>query len=270
MSVADPEILLKLQGGLGNLMFQIAGLKSFGHLSGKTIGFTNFTDQANEYYNIGRTLFPTYKNTILSRIGDMDIQVQAPRKYHEEPINGYDDLGFLLDEKNVILNCYLQNHNLFLSKSFVQGLFDFSEINISEQFQQNFKEENIACLHVRRSDYTHIEHILPCQTTEYYNSAVDAIGDYDKLLIFSDDEHWCEDNLQFPRRFVVPASYDELSSLKAMTLCNKHIIANSTFSWWGAYLSESSLVTMPKTWFGPAVNPARPIDHYCANGWLII
>jgi hypothetical protein len=55
-----------------------------------------------------------------------------------------------------------------------------------------------------------------------------------------------------------------------MSLCDKHIIGNSTFSWWGAYLSNSIDVIMPQRWFGQAVSNPRPLDHYMVPGWTIL
>ena len=266
MHLQEPEILLKLQGGLGNLMFQIAGIKSFEQFTGKSVGFTNFMPQAEEYCKIGRDLFPEYKNTILSPVGEMDFNNTIERNYFEEPEGGYDDLGFLLNENQAFLNCYLQNHNLFFSTAFVKKLFNLNTIKIQEDFEDLQKHTSVS-LHVRRTDYTGIQHILPCQTIEYYTNAVKEIGHYDYLLIFSDDPKWCENNLNFKNRIIVQSN--ELESLKIMSLCDKHKIANSTFSWWGAFLADPSLVIMPKQWFGPAVK-SRPENHYKLDNWVAI
>jgi hypothetical protein len=268
MCFNEPQILLRLQGGLGNLMFQIAGLKSFEQLTNKTIGFTNFKNQAQEYYNIGRTLFPDYQTTILSPVGNLDFNSKIERDCFEEPEEGYADLKFLLNQSQAFLNCYLQNHNLFLDEKFIKSLFNLQSISIDNYYKHTVCNYNCVSMHVRRTDYTHIQHILPCQTIDYYTNALEEMGNYEHLFIFSDDPFWCYNNLNFKKRIIV--ENNELESLRIMSMCQKHIIANSTFSWWGAYLSNSDNVILPAKWFGPAITSPRPINHYKLDKWTAI
>ena len=270
MQMEEPEILLRLDGGLGNLMFQIAGIKSFSQFANKSVGFTNFSHLSQQYYDLGRILFPNYRKTIFANIKEnMDFQTSVFRNSFVEPIDGYNDLGFLLNQKYSMLdNCYLQNHNMFTSKAYVCDLFDFSNIQLSKTHQYMLENNICASMHVRRGDYVDIQNVLPCQSVSYYKTAIDAIGDYDFLFIFSDDPIWCEENLFFKNKIVI--DLDELVSMKMMAMCKKHIISNSTFSWWPAYLSNSNDVILPRTWFGPGVTTPRPIDHYHVPGWVTI
>ena len=75
------------------------------------------------------------------------------------------------------------------------------------------------------------------------------------VLIFSDDPEWCMKQEMFASdRFNVSETYDNLVDMCLMTMCSFHVIANSSFSWWGAWLADSAKVIAPKVWFGPQAN----------------
>lgn len=83
-------------------------------------------------------------------------------------------------------------------------------------------------LHVRRGDYlTYVDHHPP--VTKYYcEDALDYVGDYDNLFIFSDDIKWCKENLKFKN--ITFIEEEDYLSLYLMSQCNHNIIANSSFS----------------------------------------
>ncbi|NNE06519.1 MAG: alpha-1,2-fucosyltransferase, partial [Xanthomonadales bacterium] len=88
----------------------------------------------------------------------------------------------------------------------------------------------------------------------YYHSAVETLAklaEIDEIFVFSDDEHWARQHLQFqyPTRFMVGNKDHE--DLWLMSQCRHHIIANSTFSWWGAWLAFDAQQTViaPRQWF---------------------
>jgi hypothetical protein len=85
--------------------------------------------------------------------------------------------------------------------------------------------------------------------------------------VFSDDINWCKNldifkGFQFSQR----SAYEDL---QLMSLCDMHIIANSSFSWWGAYLSSSNKVIAPRNWFGPALPDHDPSGYYLPE-WTVI
>lgn len=268
MSISEPRYLVHLQGGLGNLMFQIASMASFAQMTNSTLAFTNFQKQADEYCSIGRTTFLKYPETIFANLNyDINYTSKIQRVYHEE-VEYWEDLDFLLKPEHYLLKTYLQNQNFFLSRDFVTNLFNLKNISVADCYNDILEKNICMSLHVRRNDYVHIQHILPCQTVEYYQYAVEQLGNYEHLFIFSDDQDWCKDNFSFKNSTVV--SEDEISTMKMMSMCQKHVISNSTFSWWGAYLSASDDVVMPSKWFGPAINNPRPINHYKLDKWTTI
>jgi hypothetical protein len=171
-------------------------------------------------------------------------------------------------DKEYLFIGYLQNHNFFIERHKIIDMFDLSKILIPEKYINLLQCGNSVSLHVRRGDYLNIQPILVCQSKEYYDRSITYFGDYNNVFIFSDDIEWCKQNFNFKNMVFVEE--DELVSLKMMSLCDKHIIGNSTFSWWGAYLSNSIDVIMPQRWFGQAVSNPRPLDHYMVPGWTIL
>ena len=120
-------------------------------------------------------------------------------------------------------------------------------------------ETNSVCVSFRRGEYLnpyYISHFGLC-TQEYYEHAINFMGKYVEnpvFYIFSDDKEWIEDNvnLDFP---TVPITINgvgkEYEELRLMNNCNHFILANSSFSWWGAWLSDYKYkrVFAPKPWF---------------------
>lgn len=130
-------------------------------------------------------------------------------------------------------------------------------------------DSHLVSLHVRRGDYTLYPDHHPTCSTEYYNQAISSFdGDF-KFLVFSDDIEWCMENFKGDRfHFVNTGS--PYTDLKIMTMCNHHINANSSFSWWGAWLNTNTekRVICPSKWFGPAIQKSVQ-DIYC-KGWEVI
>ena len=107
-------------------------------------------------------------------------------------------------------------------------------------------------LHIRRTDYVQKQKYHPLCTLEYYEEALNRMPKDMPVIIVSDDPEWCgKQELFASDRFLISESEDNIVDMCILSLCKKHIIANSTFSWWGAWLANSEHVIAPKTWFGP-------------------
>ncbi len=116
-----------------------------------------------------------------------------------------------------------------------------------------------ACaIHVRRGDYVGHRRFAELAAGDYYERAMALMGPRAAFLVFSDDIAWCRDRFRGPR-FVFVDEGDNIEQLFLMTRCDSHIIANSTFSWWGAWLSGRTRIIAPKLWFaGEYADPAQP------------
>jgi hypothetical protein len=116
----------------------------------------------------------------------------------------------------------------------------------------------VVSVHVRRGDYVDagVEDAWGDLARDgYYQRAVEAIGDDVVYVVFSDDVGWCRRSLDLGASRVEFADFDHSASLCMMTGCDVSVVANSTFSWWGAYLNPTSEVYAPSRWFGPAMPP---------------
>jgi hypothetical protein len=120
----------------------------------------------------------------------------------------------------------------------------------------------LVSLHVRRDDYLNpgnIERFGDLAAEGYYDRVVKEIGDDVTYLVFSDDLDWCRRSLQLERMEFV--GLDHCTSLCLMTRCDVNVVANSSFSWWGAYLNPNGDVYAPSRWFGPATPPPNEVQN---------
>jgi hypothetical protein len=114
-------------------------------------------------------------------------------------------------------------------------------------------ETRVVSIHVRRGDYVKLaDHHPPC-TEEYYRRAIEIVGPA-RYFVFSDDIAWCKKAFAGPELTFV-SEKDEQLEMYLMSMCHGHVIANSSFSWWGAWLNRRAEVPVvaPKVWFGPAL-----------------
>lgn len=264
----EPNTTLHLQGGLGNLLFQIASIKSFSDTNNKSVQFTNFQSLSNESIALGRVTFPEFKSTIFKNINhEFDFNSKVSRKVFAEDFY-FQNLDFLLENEYNHLICYLQSYHFFKSRKYVKSLFDLSSIKIESNLEKLLSNHVCTSVHIRRTDFLTNQNIFIMPSLSYYKNALEEIGDSEYTLVFSDDEEWCRNNVEFNENCLFINS-DDLSCLKIMSLCQKQIMANSTFSWWGAYLSDATKVVLPEVWYRPESNQ-RPLSDRKLSEWISI
>lgn len=237
-------IISKLQGGLGNQMFQWAYGKS---LSLKHN--TGFFIDKSFYNNQSGITFRTYELNKFPFIKDYDF-INNNKKVLQITDNFHFN-QFQYDENfNYYLNGYWQSEKYFTEYSDIIK----EELKPSDEILNKLKRiinGKSVSLHIRRTDYLTSNGFHPVQSTEYYSKALEIIGDYDQLLIFSDDINWCKNNLTY-KNMIFIENQDNVEDIWLMSLCQHNIIANSSFSWWGAWLNnnENKIIIAPKNWFG--------------------
>ena len=129
--------------------------------------------------------------------------------------------------------------------------------------------DNPIALHIRRGDFIINSGNHPPLGLDYYEKALKEFDDDRNVIIFSDDTKWCKEQELFESdRFIVAEDNDQFHDLCLMSMCDDFIIANSTFSWWGAWLGNKGKVIAPKKWFGENLNHDTK-DLYC-KGWKIL
>lgn len=123
-------------------------------------------------------------------------------------------------------------------------------------------------MHIRRGDYLVSPGHYINLDVEYYKNALKYIDNPGSILIFSDDISWCKDNFKGDKYIFIENEKDYID-IYLMSLCNNNIIANSTFSWWGAWLNTNpnKIVISPNKWFGPAKGK-RHLNDLIPKNWI--
>lgn len=256
-------ITCRLKGGLGNQMFQIAATSALAKELDVKVEF-----QLNSCHAPAQGFMANkYKGTIFKNIKDGTITNIKNLTTYTEPKFSYSELP---KRDNIILNGYFQSEKYFEKyKKEIKSLFYFDENKIKEiqKYLTNFNV--ITAIHVRRGDYLKNQNHHPTCTIDYYKKAMQIIGNISEFIFVSDDIDWCKNNFKGQNIHYSPFT-NELDDLYLMKLCDNQIIANSSFSWWGAYLCSyhNNKVIAPKTWFGPK-GPKDTQDIYL-NNWLKI
>lgn len=249
-------ITANLMGGLGNQMFQIANAMAFAHRLDIEAQFVldSFTPMQGYKPN-------AYIDNLFRKVKFVDNRIDVFTNINERELD-FIDLGAvkeMLTKGPVSFSGYFQSIEYFediLHKIF--GMFYIDSLKFAP-IQNRFinKKESTISVHVRRGDYLGISNILPTIDKSYIDKALEIHGPYDKLLIFSDDKDFAK-SLNYKNSLVVEGLKD-FEEMWLMSLCNHHIISNSSFSWWGSFLNHifnpNGKVYAPSVWLGPSAEP---------------
>ncbi len=260
-------ILIRLQGGCLNQVFQWALYRSlkikgcevyletsfFNEQSFRRFELSNFHNLRYEIYS-GQNNGKTFQ-----QIGDSFI---------------YQDFANTLSkDNNYFLNGYWQSEKYFKDIEHIIR----EELAPSSQKQFEIIEKysldvlnNAVSIHVRRTDYLHQQQNHPVQPIEYYNKALELLkDDYKYILVFSDDIEWCKQNFKYDNIVFVEGN-SNIDDIYIMSMVKHNIIANSSFSWWSAWLNSNPAkkVISPTNWFGSALN--LPIVDLIPEKWFKI
>lgn len=143
------------------------------------------------------------------------------------------------------------------------------------EIARQIMQSDSVCLHVRRGDYLtnrEANRILGVDLTDYYRRSVAFMKERRsdcRFFIFSDEPEWAREKLDLGgRSMVVDINPPERAEqdLRLMSMCRHFIIANSSFSWWGTWLSTNpeKTVIAPKQWF----RDDRNVENRCPEEWL--
>jgi hypothetical protein len=285
-------IISLLNGGLGNQLFQYA--------AGRSLALANCTDHVLDLskYKDGALSNQTPRNldildfNISSRVAvDEELEKLRPsnfmitrawRLFNNKFINKYylDWHPELFSAgKELYLEGYFQCEKYFIDIIHeIRNEFTLREeylLPISHILSQIQSDQPSISIHIRRGDYVNnprIRHIYDICTLDYYACAIQKIHQHNpnaSLFVFSDDIGWVQSNMPiFPNATLVSgmrtASGEDLRPSQEMFLmsrCDHHIIANSSFSWWGAYLNTSltKVVIAPNLWNRSKLVPQKNI-----------
>lgn len=175
---------------------------------------------------------------------------------------------------NCELHGYFQTEKYFkkYKKDLVEKELMFND-NIQNKVNNivNKNDSEFISVHMRLGDYVTKQDCHPICSAEYYKTALNLLPKDAKIILFSDEY---DKALPFFQDLKINVAHigtnDKFVDMCMMTKCDYHVIANSSYSWWGAWLSNSKKVIAPKIWFGPSSNiPKFWNDIYC-EGWEIV
>lgn len=272
-------------GRLGNQMFQYAALR--GIAKNRGLNWMIPPEDAPRPDNYG--LFEAFNLTHCKpeNIGEQNVKQISWREFHFNK-----DL-FDQCPDNIDIDGYFQSEKYFKNiESEIRQDFTFKDewLEPCLEYIESIGNKNLIFLHVRRGNpnlqgvrgekwsYQLLQHTHPLMKEEYYKSALEKFDDSYQVIIFSDVIDWCKKQSIFQGdRFLFSDNSKQLFNdgasvpyvdLCLMTLCSGAIIANSSLSWWGAWLQKdpNKKVIAPTPWFGPACSHYI-MDDLIPEGW---
>jgi hypothetical protein len=260
-----------LLGGLGNQMFQCASAYALASKLDSQMAFDisvlkhdTKRDFALGPFNIPATLIETEIEK-LSWFRKLLIGIPSNIKNYNEHSDFIYDPEFLNLKDPIRLNGYWQNPKYFESvQDEIVKLFQFNLFGSAKDWEIKIEEsKESVSLHVRRGDYVNDQHTNTVHgncSMGYYQEALEILknqlSENFTTFIFSDDPEWCQSNFDFIENKVIMPIIGDVEDMTLMSRCKHNIIANSSFSWWGAYLNrnENKQVIAPKKWFNEATH----------------
>ncbi len=234
--------------GLGNQLFCVAATLSLA-LDNSDVAI--FPDLKKSYYKF-------YSKNIFHKLEIGQDKDFVTNYYTEPPYTGtlYNKIDYL---DNMCLHGHFQSYKYFDHNSdYIRDTLVLPE-SVEKLVLLRHKDillENTVSLHIRRGDYVSesLKNRYTSLDESYYNEALSIIGNYSKIIVFSDDISWCKEWPFLQDKSVVFIENEpDVIDLFLMSKMTNNIIANSTFSWWAAFLNRNpnKKIIAPKEWFGP-------------------
>ncbi len=274
-------IILRLEGGLGNQLFQYAhALHLQQQLNGANIVFEttkldskSVTNRKNRLVEIG-IQHPEIKDV---KFDSLFLRCKFIRVLKRGTKGVFSNFFLLTDSWYYYPKSKKRKINLLLDGYF-QNIFFFNSskekiVKAYQNLRTNLAlSENTVSIHIRRSDYQQVDSIHSIVDEDYYHRAMERIS----YQVSSPEWHVFSDDFNVAKKifpinschFHDSALYTDLDHLRMMISCRHHIIANSSFSWWGAYLTKEEGITIaPANWYkNKQVNSKVKLP----NEWVIL
>ena len=285
-------IISRLHGGLGNQMFQYAAGRALALRTGKDLALDLRYFDAEVPFGFGLVHFaasfraatakelpPPRSSNPLGYAIWRGLRL-APRLVREKGL-GF-NAGVPLLRQPVYLHGYWQSQKYFVDcADRIRADFTITTPPTANNaaLLDRIRATPAISLHVRRGDYASnpaITRVHGLCSPDYYARAVDHVAasmtQAPVIFVFSDDPDWAEANLAFGFETVIVRGNTAQTShedLRLMSACRHHIIANSSFSWWGAWLNPSvdKIVVAPGNWFA---DPKMQNPDICPPSWMRI
>jgi hypothetical protein len=294
------KVVARITGGLGNQMFGYAVALAIARRTGRELYFdlTDFVvffsgrkyqlkpfagpSKVPHWSRLRSTLYLLawiVNKRVSGRVFPFLLRAMKLRLVSSERIFEFDDL--FLDDRlgHCVETLYLQGvygHVPYIpDEDTLRDRFRFvqSPVGRNRAYSEQFERSPSVSVHIRRSDYLSVDNGNIVLDAEYYQKAfrvMSLVEPSPLWVIFSDDIPWCRTQFGFLQGaiYVDGNEGEPWEDLRLMASCKHHIIANSTFSWWGAYLGRdrSGTTLYPEYWF-PTL---RTIPTMVKEGWVAV
>jgi hypothetical protein len=288
-------IITRLFGGLGNQMFQYAAGRRLAHvlavelkLDITWLGKPGSRAYSLENFNVRESFASAAEIAAVAPKGRLGraLAKKWPKKwpkYIQEKCFHVDPEILNLHD-GVYLNGYWQSEKYFSDiAAILRGEFTVKTplSGKNKELSEMIASKQSVSIHIRRGDYVaahRTKQVHGACGPDYYFRCADYLKQLVKnahFFIFSDDPEWAGDNLKqlCPATLVDYNRPDKnYEDLWLMSRCNHHIIANSTFSWWGAWLNprEDKIVLAPRQWFAKKTQDSMKMDDLFPPGWILL
>ena len=272
------KVGINIHSGLGNQMFMIFNMLSY---------YIDYCDDYNIYYD--KTNFKTeryYWDNMFEKIKDKVSDTCNISKKYEEPEFSYNNIPEY--DADIVLQGFFQSDKYFKHNiNKIKGILDIDKkiLDIKKEYPEYFNRKTIA-IHFRIGNYYNLQNMHPIKPVQYYLNALKELAnkdvmlqDYNILLFCQEiDNNFVNEYIKIINQHYPNMNYKKVADnipdwkqILLMASCDNFIIANSTFSWMGAYLAKKKkLVVAPNTWFGPyyknnKLHDLRPEDWILAD-----
>lgn len=254
-----------IKGGLGNQLFQICCLISYAYTYHVDWYITNVNMVGNRhtYWNtVFIKLKPWLRDTSYNNL--IIINEQNLIKYNSKT------LGYIITKNNIMLDGYFQNYKYFEhAYNKIYNLLDISKLCMDVSIKYPYKYKSTTSLHFRYGDYKLLkDHYNILEYTYYYESILYILQNEpssfitNNILIFYEERDYIyvstiidalkQNSLMSALHFIyIDTNIPDYDQMFIMSNCKNNIIANSTFSWWGAYFNihPNTIICYPSIWY---------------------
>jgi hypothetical protein len=273
-------IIVKTMGGLGNQLFQYACGRALAMRLGTELRIWRPADTQERHADQPARPYRLWDFAIQAQVAsDADLASMQATVY-ENPFTFLP--AVLKAPDNIALEGFWQSESYFAdARATIRRELEFADTSRMQvaRAQVNTLRQAarapVVAVHVRRGDYVleRTKGIFHNLSPQWFALAMGRLPAHVVFLVFSDDMPWCQAHVQGPRVHYAQGTND-LEDLASMRACDGYIIANSSFSWWGAWLSDTPepVVIGPDAshWFGPRLQQTGQYDasHILPPAWL--
>lgn len=293
MAKMKEAVVIRLQGGLGNLLFQyMAGrsladhlevplycVNSDGNSHGSALELLGITPAyvsvpPSLIKRVGRGRDSSLADLARSSFGGWPLRPVREPHFHYWP--GFFDLG-----PGCLLSGYWQSAKYFAHlKETPAAMIDLSSVlqRTEGPVLDTMAVGTSVCIHIRRGDYLKEPSALEVHglvEPEYYERAhavMEKLHGPERYLVFSDSPDLAREALGHLPKLIFMEGRPQEQDLALMSRCQHHIIANSSFSWWGAWLGGGSdqTVIAPRYWFSPQTLRHKYVLDLIPDDWILL